>query len=445
MIVEINYQPAIAVFAALPATIHADILTTAGDNRGRFSFIGIDPFETFVRTQQDQQPFNDLKQTFANYQFAADTTDIPFQGGAIGFFSYELAATLETIPLATNELTFPNVALNFYDLIIAFDHHAQKAYLISNGLPEKNSAAQQKRATMRKDWLLTILAQKTPMSSTWPTFNITAALTQREYIAAVKKIIDYIYAGDIFQANFTQQFKAALPKNFNYRDLFLRLAEVNPAPYLSCIHAGDTHLVGSSPERFLHIRDRRVQTKPIKGTRRREQNSKRDQQAKQQLLLSEKDRAENIMIVDLMRNDLARTCQPDSVIVKALCELETFSHVHHLVSTVVGELQTEQHSLDVLANCFPGGSITGAPKIRAMEIIAELEPTQRGPYCGAFGYLDFNGNLDLAMTIRSFAAKNNTLTWQAGGAIVADSDPESEYQESLTKAEALHRVLQGDI
>jgi para-aminobenzoate synthetase component 1 len=270
---------------------------------------------------------------------------------------------------------------------------------------------------------------------------VTSNFTRPDYEAAVARVIDYIYAGDIFQANLTQRFRAELPAGLTPFTLYRRLRQLNPAPFAAYLDFGQVVIASSSPERFLSVRNGRVETRPIKGTRPRGRSPAEDQALMRALLASEKDRAENVMIVDLLRNDLSRVCRDASVAVPELCICEAFATVFHLVSTIVGELEPGRSALDLLKASFPGGSITGAPKIRAMEIIAALEPTQRGPYCGTIGYIGFDGTMDSNIVIRTYALDGSTVTFQAGGGIVADSDPAEEYEESLAKARALIDAL----
>jgi para-aminobenzoate synthetase component 1 len=257
----------------------------------------------------------------------------------------------------------------------------------------------------------------------------------------VQRVIDYIFAGDIFQANLSQRFQAPMPADLSGFDLYRRLRAINPAPFAAMIKSEDVHIVSASPERFLTLRDGRVETCPIKGTRPRGATPEADRAFAAALLASEKDRAENVMIVDLLRNDLSRVCRDGTVEVPRLCELESFATVFHLVSTVTGILRPGLSAVDLLRACFPGGSITGAPKIRAMEIIAELEPTRRGPYCGSIGYVGFDGAMDSSIAIRTYAIKDGIVAFQAGGGIVADSRPADEYDETLAKARALIAAL----
>jgi len=257
---------------------------------------------------------------------------------------------------------------------------------------------------------------------------------------AVARVIEYVYAGDIFQANLSQRLEAPLAGT--PFELYRRLRRRNPAPFAAYLAFGDVVVVSSSPERFLCVDDdRRVETRPIKGTRPRGVGPEHDAALALALAESDKDRAENVMIVDLLRNDLSRVCRPGTVHVPELFALEHYQTVHHLVSTVVGELAREHDALDLLRAAFPGGSITGAPKVRAMQIIAELEPTQRGVYCGSIGYLSATGALDTSIVIRTYLVVGRDVYFQVGGGIVADSDPEQEYRETLDKARGLIAAL----
>jgi para-aminobenzoate synthetase component 1 len=271
--------------------------------------------------------------------------------------------------------------------------------------------------------------------------EVASNFSRSDYEAMVRRVVDYILAGDIFQANLSQRFRAPLPEGMTPFGLYCRLRRLNPAPFAAFLKFDDVEIASASPERFLSLRGNRVETCPIKGTRPRGCTPTEDRILADELLDSEKDRAENVMIVDLLRNDLSRVCRDGSVEVPRLCGLESFATVHHLVSTVLGELRPGMTAVDLLAACFPGGSITGAPKIRAMEIIAGLEPTRRGPYCGSIGYIGFDGSMDTSIVIRTYAMRNGQVTFQAGGGIVADSEPAAEYAETLAKAQALIAAL----
>lgn len=270
---------------------------------------------------------------------------------------------------------------------------------------------------------------------------LRSTFTHRGYLDAVSRVREYIVAGDIFQANLSQRFETSLPEPAF--DLYRRLRQWNPAPFAAYLDWGDLQVLSASPERFLRLdgERRQIETRPIKGTRPRGLGPMHDAALGRALAESEKDRAENVMIVDLLRNDLSRVCRPGSVRVPELFALEHHPTVHHLVSTVIGELAPSADAVDLIRAAFPGGSITGAPKVRAMEIIAELEPTQRGVYCGSIGYLSATGAMDTSIVIRTYLALRGQVYFQAGGGIVADSDPELEYRETLDKARGLIETL----
>jgi para-aminobenzoate synthetase component 1 len=270
--------------------------------------------------------------------------------------------------------------------------------------------------------------------------NLTSNFSADSYLRAVRQAIEYIHAGDVFQVNLAQ--RLLHPANGSPIDLYCRLRERNPAPMAGYLDGGGWQVVSASPERFLKVSDmRHVETRPIKGTATRTGDAELDRAAGGQLVVSAKDRAENVMIVDLLRNDLSRSCRPESVRVTKLCGLESYAWVQHLVSVVEGTLRDDQSPLDLLRHCFPGGSVTGAPKIRAMEIIAELEPTVRGPYCGSLGYLGVGGRMDTNILIRTITAARGWWQLPVGGGIVADSDPQREYEETWHKAKGMLQAL----
>jgi len=277
------------------------------------------------------------------------------------------------------------------------------------------------------------------ISTTVEPLILKGGFTHKEYVAAVEKGRQYIIAGDIFEVNLSQRFEAELA--ITPYELYRRLRQINPAPFACYLDFDEVSVVSASPERFLCLRGDRVETRPVKGTRRRGKSPEEDEILASELLNSPKDRAENIMIVDLERNDLGRVCRFGTVKVTELAILEVFPTVFHLTSTVVGRLREDMDGIGLLQATFPGGSITGAPKVRAMEIIDELEPTKRSVYTGSIGYLSFNGDLDLNIAIRTFLVKEKKAYFQVGGAVVYDSDPEAEYQETLDKARALFDAL----
>jgi para-aminobenzoate synthetase component 1 len=343
-------------------------------------------------------------------------------------------------------------------VVVAFDHQSGTAYLISQGLPERDLALRRERAARRlarfhsylqapdNSGLQRAATDVITANDLAPQYAVTGHNTltsnfpPQGYRAAVQRAIDYIRAGDVFQVNLSQ--RLLHPAACDSIDLYCRLRQRNPAPFAGYIDGGNWQVASASPERFIRVDGDRVETRPIKGTRGRARRPEADLFAGDDLRASEKDRAENIMIVDLLRNDLSRTCRPDSVRVSQLCGLETYEYVQHLVSVVEGKLRPGANSLDVLRTSFPGGSITGAPKIRAMEIIAELEPTVRGAYCGSLGYLSVTGQTDSSILIRTITAAGGWWQLPVGGGIVAQSDPRQEYEETWHKAAGLIKSLQ---
>jgi para-aminobenzoate synthetase component I len=419
---------------------------------GRYSFLGIDPF---ARLEADRagvrlngadiagDPFDVIGELCARYRVEPVPDLPPFQTGLAGYFGYGLRHHVERVPAhARTDIAWPDLILGLYDLVLAVDHVEGQAWLLASGYPETTPQARRERAGARIGWARERLRQA-PQASPALSWAIAAKpdLRQSEFEHAVRRTIDYIEAGDIYQANITQRFRARLPSGFDRLSLYQALRLRNPATFGAYLDFGATGILSSSPERFLKLADGQVETRPIKGTRPRGRNAAEDQALAAELLASAKDRAENLMIVDLLRNDISRVCKVGSVKVPTLFGLESYATVHHLVSVVAGELAQGRSAVDLLRACFPGGSVTGAPKIRAMEIIAELEPTSRGPYCGSIGYLSADGGMDSNIVIRTYCIQGQELTFQVGGGIVADSDPHAEYEESLAKAKALIEVL----
>ena len=361
---------------------------------------------------------------------------LPFCGGAIGYFGYDLARRFERLPVEAEDAErMPEMAVGFYDWAVLVDHLERRAWLVGQGrdpetdirwdsLIERFSAPQREKP-------------RTPFHIVSP---VASNLTHEAYARAFRRIRGYIHDGDCYQVNLAQRFSATATGDpwLAYQ----RLRIINPAPFSAYLNTPYGQILSASPERFLRLERGRVETKPIKGTRPRAGHSRLDAELAEQLRLSEKDRAENLMIVDLLRNDLSKNCALGSVRVPRLFEVESFATVHHLVSTVTGELKEGRDALDLLRGCFPGGSITGAPKLRAMQIIEELEPHRRGIYCGAIGYLGFDGGMDLNIAIRTLVHSRGTIRCWAGGGIVADSQLEDEYQETFDKAAAMLKLLQ---
>jgi para-aminobenzoate synthetase component 1 len=388
----------------------------------------------------------------------------PFQGGIAGLFSYELGRSFEFLPTARwDEFQAPAWACGLYDWVVSFDHRARRAWVVSCGNRWCASNARAKSAAERlaqvRGWLAGPPQPPRPIERPWPFRQpvpldrlcpqhplpgfpgVTSTFTRSGYEAAVRRAIEYIHAGDCFQVNLSQRLLAA-PAVHPFV-LYGRLRERNPSPFAAYFDAGDFQIVSASPERFLQVSPAgEVVTQPIKGTRPRGRTPAEDAAHRAELLASPKDRAENVMIVDLLRNDLGRVCAYGSVRVAKVCELESYRTVHHLVSEVRGTLRPGLGPVDLLRAAFPGGSVTGAPKVRAMEIIAELEPTARGSYCGSLGYVGFDGAMDTNILIRTFTLGRGWAQFPVGGGVVADSDPAREYEETLHKAAGLLRALE---
>jgi para-aminobenzoate synthetase component 1 len=387
----------------------------------------------------------------------------PFQGGAAGLFGYELGRQWEPIPAAAHdEFQLPVMAVGLYDVVVAFDHQQERSWIISQGFPETEPRRRMARARQRLDQMRGWLDEPVPEVSQYrlrveeaplgiaalaPQFEVpqlaglTSTFDREGYLKLVQRAIDYIYAGDIFQVNLAQ--RLLFPAREHALALYLRLRERNPAPFAGYFDLGRFQIASASPERFVRLLDGQVETRPIKGTRRRTARPEADLFAGSELRASSKDRAENVMIVDLLRNDLSRVCTDESVRVAELCRLEVYEFVQHLVSVVQGQLVPDHDAFDLLRAVFPGGSITGAPKIRAMQIIAQMEPTARGAYCGSLGYIGFDGSMDTSILIRTVTAGRGW--WQApvGGGIVAQSDPRQEYEETWHKAEGMIRAFEA--
>jgi para-aminobenzoate synthetase component I len=472
-------------FLDLPYVLFLDSAATQHPD-AHFSFLAADPVLvvrskgaiTEVRRSEDpswSSVSGDALSTARSYLPSAAAEPVsglpPFQGGLAGYIGYDWGAMLERLPAPRyDDLAIPDLVLGLYDWVIAWDHRIGNAWLISTGLSE-SGAARMHQARQRMDlarerlggrWGGGAAGQRGgyPLAGGWaprepaapvPTYPVTgfegadrlglrSTFTHRGYLDAVARVREYIIAGDIFQANVSQRFQSALTGD--PFELYRRLRKRNPAPFAAFLAFDDLAVLSASPERFLRLDQKRlVETRPIKGTRPRGLGPMHDAALGRALAESAKDRAENVMIVDLLRNDLSRVCRPGTVRVPELFALEQHPTVHHLVSTVLGELAAGADAVDLIRAAFPGGSITGAPKVRAMEIIAELEPTQRGVYCGSIGYISATGAMDTSIVIRTYLALRGQVYFQAGGGIVADSDVELEYRETLDKARGLIETL----
>ena len=421
---------------------------------GRFSFLAADPFlrihskngrVTVNERAQTADPFEVLRHHWRQYPLETAPIPPPFQGGVAGFWSYDLAHHLERLPRPPlDELGMADMDVGFYDCVLAIDHTGgrNRGWLIASGYPEASSAARRRRAEARIAQFRALLnaPARIPLAATLPPIAPPQSSFRRpDYLRAIERVKAYIARGDIYQANIAQRFQT--PFRGDPLALYALLRRINPASFAACLLFGDTAIASVSPERFLLCRGGKVETRPIKGTRPRGRTPAEDVALSRELHASPKDRAENVMIVDLLRNDLSRVCRLHSVRVPELFAVEAYPTVWHLVSTVVGELKPDCDPIDLLRATFPGGSITGAPKIRAMEIIAEIEGRQRGLYCGSIGYLGFDGTLDTSIVIRTAILRGGMLTFHGGGGIVADSDPAAEYDETLVKVKSFFDAL----
>ena len=328
--------------------------------------------------------------------------------------------------------------IGFYDWLIAHDSATNSMWGIATGLPEGTKEKAEERLRSKEKRLEKLGSARSASALPQPS-GLISSFSHDDYIMAVKTVKEYIVQGEIYQANISQRFEASIA--CEPWELYLRLRQVNPSPFAAYLGYPQVTVLSASPEEFLHLDSGSIHSRPMKGTRPRGRTPAEDQRMAAELLASEKDRAENVMIVDLIRNDLGRVCIPGSIEVPELFTIEKYPTVYQMVSTVRGRLRPDLNAVDVLKACFPGGSVTGAPKIRAMEVIDEMEPTQRSVYCGAIGYIGFNGSMLTAIPIRILLVKGRRVYFQVGGGIVADSDPQAEYEETLHKAQGSFRPL----
>jgi para-aminobenzoate synthetase component I len=423
--------------------------------QARYSFVAAKPFLT-LRSQgsrcefrstdgvheQFGNPWHVLDGLMARYELLEEI-DLPFPlGGCFGYWGYDLKNFVEPhLPRkAINDLELPDCHVGFYDSLLVFDHRLDKIWIVSTGCQMDGSRSEKEARRRRKE--LTQLLRSTPKPearnpklaarSSDSGVAFKSSLEREAFVSLVKRAKDYIRAGDIYQVNLAQRLETS--STLTGWEIFRALTAISPAPFSGYLDAGDFQIASSSPELFLRMSGRHAQTRPIKGTRPRSGDPTRDAQLSYELQTSPKELSELVMITDLLRNDLGRVCEFGSVQVPELVRLERYPHVQHLVSTVEGRLRPGVTHFDAFAKCFPGGSITGAPKIRAMEIIDELEPITRGPYTGCLGYLGFNRESQLNILIRSAVCKADRTYFHAGAGIVADSDPEAEYEETMAKA-----------
>ena len=425
-----------------------------GENIARYTFLGVDPAEVFRSHGRsckieigsrietiDANPIELLRSRVSRYRPVRLAGLPPLVGGAIGYFAYDMVRLVERIPGSNaDELKLDDSVLMFFHGLVAFDHVQHRVWIVRNVFTEgsgslraKYDAAVGEIARVRRK--LEQPLPRLPKTKNRAALRITSNFTKSRYMAAVRKAKEYIRAGDIFQVVPSQRFSARTPAD--PFEIYRALRVVNPSPYLYFLRLGDISVVGSSPEMLVKVQGRDASYRPIAGTLPRGRDEKEDKALEKKLLADPKERAEHIMLVDLGRNDLGRVCEYGTVKVEKLMFVERYSHVMHLVSSLRGRLRKDVDCLDALMACFPAGTLSGAPKVRAMEIIDELEPSRRGIYAGAILYLDFSGNLDSCIALRTLVAKEGSVHIQAGGGVVADSVPAKEYQETLNKARAL--------
>lgn len=431
--VSLPYQTdAASYYAALADLPWAVWLDSGG--MARYDILTAAPYHIVVLQEADTctDPFAMLRAELG--EAIEPIADVPFAGGVLGYWSYDLARRMVTIPnIAKNAGQLPDMAAGIYDWALVLDHHLRTTSLVSRQRFSETTALLPQ--------ILERLQGKQALSA--DTFQvhgvITSNFTLGSYVDAFNQVQNYLQAGDCYQINLAQRFSARAEGDAFAA--YLKLRELSPAPYSAFLNLPQAQILCASPERFLRLQNGAVETKPIKGTRPRSSDAGQDKQLADELRQHPKDRAENLMIVDLLRSDLGKNCAAGSVCTTKLFEVESFANVHHLVSTVTGQLAAGRDALDVLRDCFPGGSITGAPKLRAMQIIEQLEPNRRGVYCGAIGYIGFDGNMDTNIAIRTMVYANNEIRCWAGGGIVADSVVEDEYQETFDKASVILELL----
>ena len=430
-----------------------------GENIARYTFTGANPEEVFrsrgnncaIETggrieRFSENPVDLLRKLSSRYRPVRIPGLPPLIGGGIGYFAYDMVRLTEQIPATgADELKLDDCVMMFYRGLVAFDHVRHRVWVIQNVFTEGQGSLRQKydaatREIHRTRGKLEGPLPRTRRSTSRQPLRVKSNFTRSEYVAAVRQAKSYIRAGDIFQVVPSQRFSAQT--SADPFEIYRALRVVNPSPYLYYLKLDDLSVVGSSPEMLVKVQNQKVSYRPIAGTVPRGHTESEDQTFEKNLLADPKERAEHIMLVDLGRNDLGRVCEYGSVTVERLMFVERYSHVMHLVSSLSGKLRQGLDCFDALMACFPAGTVSGAPKIRAMQIIDELEPTRRGIYAGAILYLDFSGNLDSCIALRTLVAKNGRAYIQAGGGVVADSVPEREYQETVNKARAIVSALE---
>jgi len=438
----------VSAFLKIARGNHSFLLESVegGEHLARYSFIGTEP-SLVLKASEDNptDPLLLIENELSKYK-AAPVAGLPrFHGGMVGYLGYEVSGYFEKLPSPDHDpLGLPEFMLMLADTLLIFDHLSHKIKIVANAHLDDDIDAAYRQATEKIDSLAERLRQplppEAPPTISTPSSPVSSNLSQAEFESVVAKAKEYIYSGDVIQAVLSQ--RLAKPTSASPFAIYRALRSLNPSPYMYYLHLDDIHIVGASPELLVRVEEGMVSNHPIAGTRPRSENTTQDLALEEELRNDEKERAEHIMLVDLGRNDIGRVSQPGTVEVTQLMDVERYSHVMHLVSHVQGKLRPGLSTYDAVRACFPAGTVSGEPKIRAMEIIAELEPDKRGPYAGAVGYFDFSGNMDTAIAIRTIVIKDGVAYIQAGAGIVADSVPEREYQECVNKAQALLAAIE---
>jgi len=461
-----DMETPVSAFLKIDDKRHSFLLESmeGGEKWARYSFLGSRP-SVIVKTYGgsveitrdgkttkhsfEHDPLEVIKKVLSVYKPVPDPSLPRFFGGAVGFMGYDVVQFFEELPARKKEgLNLPDIFFMITDTLVIFDNVTQMVKVVSNAHVKGQSAEATYREATKK---VTALVKKLKRGVTGQRakakgrpkakeHQLTSNFTQPQYEQAVLKAKEFIKAGDIFQVVPSQRFETKI--TIEPFEIYRALRLINPSPYMYFLRCGDATVVGASPEVMVRLEGERIDLRPIAGTRRRGASEEEDKALAEELLADPKERAEHIMLVDLGRNDVGRVSEPGSVYVSELMVIERYSHVMHIVSNVRGRLSGKRDAYDVIRACFPAGTVSGAPKIRAMEIIDELEPTRRGPYAGAVGYFGFSGNMDTCITIRTLVIKKDIAYIQAGGGVVADSDPAAEYQETVNKAKAMMRAVE---
>lgn len=458
-----DYDTPVSSFKKIESGDYSFLLESVegGEKWGRYSFIGTEPSVIFrskgdnieiiedgVTRTSKGDPLDALRNLLSRYTPVRIEGLPRFHGGAVGYFSYDIVNFIEDLPdLCDDELQLWDSFYIITDTVLVFDNVNHKIRIIANAYvpdpakaEEKYAEATQKIETIKKKLRSSLEDMPSPSRKGERDPELVSNFKKDDFIKAVEATKEYIKAGDIIQAVISQRWKTDL--TVDPFDLYRSLRVLNPSPYMFYLKLGDQVLVGSSPEVMVRVEDSRVESRPIAGTRHRGENEEEDKKLEKELLSDPKERAEHIMLVDLARNDLGRIARVGSVKVDELMIIERYSHVMHIVSNVIADLEDNKDAIDVIRATFPAGTLSGAPKVRAMEIIEELEHGKRGAYGGAIGYFSFSGNMDSCITIRTFVIKGGKVYIQAGAGVVADSDPETEYNETVNKVKALVKAVE---